>query len=319
MSIVPILFCVDCEPDQRQPDPTRPVDWAGWDLAQSALSEWRGRLVAATGRPVHFGWYLRIDPQIEKLHGDAAYLATRDRAFFAACAAAGDDIGAHSHAHRWDATSQDWIIDHADAAWVDHIVDVGCADYRRAFGRRLRSFRFGDGFISERVTARLARWGVRYDLSLEPGLAAMAGFYAHEKSTGILPDRSAAPRAPHRPAARHFWRRSPWTIPISTAPPPSGTFHGYAYVQMNYAHPPEPTSAMFDWLLAERAAPFAVLAVRAGDMSNPELAANIHANLDALRRHPRVRDFAFLTLPSFVRWYRRFGRTARRGERSSAS
>ncbi|MGE0734483.1 MAG: hypothetical protein AB7G15_08505 [Alphaproteobacteria bacterium] len=314
MPIVPLLFCVDVEPDLRQPDPALPVDWVGWHLAQSASTEWRRNFAAATGRAVHFGWYLRMDPQIEMLHGDAAYLATRDRTFLDACHAVGDEIGVHNHAHRWDAAARRWVIDHGDDAWLDHVVELGCAAYARAFARRLRSFRFGDGFMSNRVMTRLAQLGVRYDLTLEPGMPGMAGYHATEMSRGALPDRASVSRVPYRPAAQdyrqaaRFRQRRLWSIPVSTAPPPNGAWPGYAYVPMNLAHPPRPTATMFDWLLAEREAPYAVLALRAGDLAQPALAASFQANMTMLRAHPRAADFAFVTPSAFVRWYRRFGR-----------
>lgn len=311
MPVIPIVLCVDAEPDLRQPHPAQPVGWAGWDAAQPMLSEWRTYFAAATGRAARFGWYLRMDPQIETLHGDAGYLAARDRPFLDRCAAAGDEIGVHSHAHRWDAAAKQWIVDHADAAWIDRVIDLGCAAYRRAFRRGLRSFRFGDGFLSNAAIARLARAGVRYDLSLEPGLGELTGYYASEVSTGTLPDRRALPRVPYRPARDDFRRASRWPwhrlwmVPMSTAPPPPGHWPGNDYIQMNFAHPPAPTAAMFDWLLAERPAPFAVIGLRAGDMAQPELAANIQANLNMLHRHPRVGDFAFMTPAAVVRWCRR--------------
>src|SRR5262245_15611630 len=65
----PVLLCVDVEPEGRAIDPEAPVDWDGFEQVHEYLAGLRPRLAAATGHPAHFSWFLRMDPQIERVHG----------------------------------------------------------------------------------------------------------------------------------------------------------------------------------------------------------------------------------------------------------
>ena len=58
---IPLIFCVDVEPDPRLVNYDAPEPWIGYEITQRYLRELRPRIEAATGAPVHYSWFLRID------------------------------------------------------------------------------------------------------------------------------------------------------------------------------------------------------------------------------------------------------------------
>src|SRR5687768_1049398 len=109
---IPILICIDAEIDERRVDPCAPVDWKGFEKSYEFFNELRPRLEMATNSPVHFSWFLRMDPQIAHVHGSPAWVVTRYPELIEGLKAAGDELGLHLHANRWDEHSQDWIADY---------------------------------------------------------------------------------------------------------------------------------------------------------------------------------------------------------------
>jgi hypothetical protein len=72
---IPAILNIDVEPDGFQVrDGT--ISTAGYDAAVEMTERLRPRLAEATGRPPHFGWYFRMDPQIREVYGRADYLVT---------------------------------------------------------------------------------------------------------------------------------------------------------------------------------------------------------------------------------------------------
>src|SRR5262249_59394441 len=124
----------------------------------------------------------------------------RYRRLLDALRAAGDEIGVHAHAWRWDDDAGQWLADHGNPRWVDHCIRSSLRVYRDAFGRATRVFRFGDRFLSNRIIALLDREGVACDLTLEPGHRSVKTLRASDRTTGVVPDYSAAPRRPYRPS-----------------------------------------------------------------------------------------------------------------------
>ena len=57
-SIIPVLYCVDVEPDLRDFHINKPSPWAGFEYLDDYLKKLRGRFEEATAADVHFCWYL---------------------------------------------------------------------------------------------------------------------------------------------------------------------------------------------------------------------------------------------------------------------
>src|SRR5262245_43187790 len=119
---IPIIICIDIEPDERAIDPHKRGDWPGFEETWKYFARLRPSLVLATQSPARLNWYLRMDPQISRVYGSAGWAATRYREFFAEMQAAGDEIGLHPHAWRWDEPGQKWVSDFASQEWIEHCV-----------------------------------------------------------------------------------------------------------------------------------------------------------------------------------------------------
>jgi hypothetical protein len=59
-----VVLCIDVEPDPRLVSRQAPEPWRGYEATQRPMEDWRARFGDATGAPVHFAWFLRMDPQI---------------------------------------------------------------------------------------------------------------------------------------------------------------------------------------------------------------------------------------------------------------
>lgn len=224
MPPIPILLLIDCEPDQREVPLGAAGPWAGFELFHRFIETLRPRLAAATGGAVHFNWFWRADPQVALAFGEAGWALRRYAAEIAAAAQAGDAIGLHTHAWRFDGTAQRWISDHGDAAWVEHCIRLSAEAFRAELGRAATLFRFGDGWFDGRIVPLLEELGIEIDLTLEPGLPG-GHRLTQELWTGRIPDRRNAPRRPYRPDPADFRRPDAtgktrlWEIPLSTGAP----------------------------------------------------------------------------------------------------
>jgi len=221
MRKIPVILCVDVEPDEREIESTTVKNWAGFEEVLKFLDSLRGRLEKATEAPVSFSWFMRMDPQIEHTYGLPWWVAKQYREAILQLERAGDEIGLHVHAWRWDAGSNRWIIDHGDQKWVDHCLRVSFAAYQTAFDRPCLSFRFGDHWMNNDTMDSLENLGIKFDLTIEPGMKAKPTLVPKELYTGSLPDYTDVPRHPYKPSRTDFRKsaqeRGVWTIPLSTA------------------------------------------------------------------------------------------------------
>src|SRR5882762_9278454 len=89
---VPVIFCVDVEPDDHVYDPLRPSAWKGFEVLAERLRDLRRRLTDMTGEPARFCWALRMDPQIEEAYGTPTWAADRYRSIFEEVLGEGDEL-----------------------------------------------------------------------------------------------------------------------------------------------------------------------------------------------------------------------------------
>lgn len=219
---VPVILCVDVEPDDHVYPPEDPSPWRGFELLAERMEELRGTLLGLTGEPARFSWFLRMDPQIEVAYGDPAFIVDRHRALFDLALKRGDALGVHPHAWRWDRDRRVWIGDHGDPAWVEVCVDMSFDAYRSRFGEPARIHRFGSRFLSQGILAAARRHGAVVDLTVEPGEPSDGpGSRIGGEWTGRTPDFLDAPRVPYRPDPADLQRVSPsdeglWAIPLTS-------------------------------------------------------------------------------------------------------
>jgi hypothetical protein len=223
---IPIILCIDVEPLEREIDRVVAKDWDGVEETFRFLSDVRPALAAATGAPVKFSWFFRMDPQIADTYGDPSWVVRRYGKIIEQLERAEDEFGLHTHAWRWDERFKRWVVDHADQEWVEHCLRMSFEAYRRAFGRSCYSFRFGDHWMNNATIDLLESLGVRFDLTVEPGMKPAPALVLKELHTGSLPDYTVTPRRPYRPAREDFRKASAttdrrlWMIPLSTRSAP---------------------------------------------------------------------------------------------------
>ena len=217
MSRIPTLICIDVEPDGRLPGINSNSDWTGFEESLRLFEELRCR----AGVEARFCWFVRMDPQVELVHGSAAWAIERYRVQIERLRSAGDEIGLHTHA--WRRVGEEWVIDHGDQGWVNECVQVSFDAYESAFGHACRSFRFGDHWMNDETFDLVESLGARYNLTVEPGVRASNGGVPGEAWTGSFPDYANCPREPYKPAREDFRirgeardERELWVIPVST-------------------------------------------------------------------------------------------------------
>lgn len=299
---VPIVLAVDVESDARHVAPGGGVEIAGLLRTLEVLGALRPRLEDATGAPVRFAWFVRMDPQTASQGARPDALVEAAHTAFESIRSAGDAIGLHTHAGRWDAAARRWLIDHADPAWVDHCLVSSAAAYRQRFGQPCREHRFGDRFSSPAVFRRLADLGVRVDLTTEPGQRGGHSPDGVSRFLGRVPGYPHAPRSVHRGGDGQ-----PWILPLTAADPaPALSLSRRWLRRIRYAGQPRHRTLLLDrtwptaglpWDLAEAqldsGARHLAFAIRSDLILGPRWA-GVAAVLEELLVRPLVRRLVFV-------------------------
>jgi hypothetical protein len=221
---VPVVLCIDVEPDPRVYDPSEPPAWLGFESLLREMPALRDRLESATGRPAKFCWFIRMDPQIEDTWGTASWAADAYGDALAELVDGGDEIGLHSHIWRLDQHAAEWVADYRDTAWSEHCLEVGLDAFEKGFGRSCEAHRAGDHYLTSPMLSVLSDRQVRVDLSLEPGWTEMEGLgRPGERVDGTIPDYREVPADPYRATPASFpapdpGGEGPLLVPLLTAP-----------------------------------------------------------------------------------------------------
>jgi hypothetical protein len=317
---IPILFCIDAEPDERKVEPKARLDWVGFEKSFEFFQDLRPKLASVTGERAKFSWFLRMDPQVSQVYGAPNWVVTRYRHLIEELNAAGDEIGLHCHAWRWDDNARDWIADYGNQEWVDQCISLAFDAFHESFARPCQSFRFGDHWMNERSLDLLERLGARFDLTLEPGQA-VPTLLPDELFTGSFPDCRRISQIPYRPDRSDFTKpalfrkRSLWLVPVSaerTQPVPlrqqrprkhlfSNPKKGEIYSTLNLAFSQAVFSTIAERLLSLLRKPFLVVVARTDVALVPEQRANLEKNIEYLLSHPLVDRFVCETPASAIR------------------
>lgn len=230
---VPVVFCVDVEPDGLgHLDPNDRHPWRGFELMCELIGRIRPALEDATSHPVHWNWFLRMDPQIERIYGTSEWVASTYWKQLELLSSHGDTVGLHTHATRWREDQGFWEIDYENQDWINQCVEMSFETFEACFGEPCRHHRFGDRFLNNDILALAEQLGARVDLTTEPGEPSTALFQAGIRISGFLPDYTMVPRVPFRPSIEDFRypgksaTRSIWMLPLSATdddpggPPP---------------------------------------------------------------------------------------------------
>jgi hypothetical protein len=220
---LPIVVCIDAEPDRRTFDRDDPSPWLGFERFVQRLSGLRGRLSELTRAPAAFTWLIRMDPQVAETWGSPAWAAETYADVFAELARDGDELGLHTHTWRWETGAAEWVAEYDDRAWGEHCLTIGLDGFETAFGRPCEVHRGGDQFLSGAMLSCLEARGVKVDLTVEPGQPPR-GPPPGEPARGSRPDYHGVPTQPYRsspsrfPAADPASRAGPLLVPLVSAP-----------------------------------------------------------------------------------------------------
>jgi hypothetical protein len=137
---------------------------------------------------------------------------------------AGDAVGVHPHAWRWDGPERGWVSDHLDQAWVNECLEMAVSTYVDELGEIPSFHRYGGLWMSTATMNRVRDLGVRIDLTVEPGQPPIIGSAAHLGGfyRGGTADCRSAPRHPYHPDPEDFCRAVPggtddlWEIPLTS-------------------------------------------------------------------------------------------------------
>jgi glycosyltransferase involved in cell wall biosynthesis len=293
LDTVPVVLCIDAEPDQRVLQGRSPEPCAGLERLLDLIPELRARLSAASDRQAEFTWLLRIDPQIGEVYGSSTWLITEYEQAWSRLGEDGDDFGVHPHTWRW---KDGWVADHADSAWVAHCSAVAIDGYREAFNEPPPIHRHGDGFMTTALSRHLDDQGVLVDLSLEPGRGPAKSLAPGEETTGWLPDTRSVPTFAYRPARDDFRapdnsRRQglamlPLTpgVKLALTEVRSRVVGAGEYAPLWLWRDPAQFRAMLQLRLAAPALTHLAFAVRSDTALNQDLWTNVDANLAELGR-----------------------------------
>ena len=279
------LLLIDVEPDARK---TGGDDdgWEGCREAHAHLERLREGLAERTGAPARFAWFLRADPQIRETWGRADHVAEACPEILRAIDDHGDACGIHPHVWRWSQRLGGWFNDMGDPDWVAECLSTSIEAFRGMVGRAPDACRFGDRWLDQRAVDLMGESGIRYDLTIEPGLRdGSVGDDPH--ATGRLPDYRGAPRVPYRPAEGRFLEPAAgadatgalWMVPVTTTPAVWHISRRTPYLVRTSRSPnlsldPSRLGPHLEAESARRtAAPLAVV-FRAGDLAEPAYLAN---------------------------------------------
>ena len=311
MKRIPVIICIDVEPDEREIKRGVAKDWEGFEETFKFFSSLRPRLEEATGAPVRFSWLFRMDPQIEHAYGLASWVTKRYGEIIEQLELVGDELGLHTHAWRWDSGLHRWITDNANQQWINHCVHTSFEAYRSTFGRPCLSFRFGDHWMNNETIDLLEYLGVKFEMTVEPGRKPRSGLMPREVYTGSLPDYSTAPTSPYKPSRQDFRKQSHsqerelWVIPMSTDTA-VGRFVRlkqaakalgidlYEADQLNLGHDRSQFRNMMHSLLDVRTESYLAPAIKTDALIYPPARAHLEKNVDLILSHPLLNRFKFV-------------------------
>jgi hypothetical protein len=307
-----IILAIDVEPDGRV-ELDKENGWKGSRDAVSEFTRLRGELETATHEAVRFNWFLRADPQIEGTWGSATYVADACPELIRTIQQSGDASGTHVHTWRWDEKTRVWFNDFDDSKWIDHCVDTSLAAVTQITGEPVVMNRFGDRWMSTQAVRALRNNGIKYDLTMEPGIPDMP-IHDDDRSTSWLPDMRGAPRTPYYPDGDNFMAEAATPggdllmIPVTTSRTSWRLVRRSPFIMRGSRSPNLVLNHSTVWGMINEAlnrpsiAPV-VIVIRSGDLSNSRFRENFIRTTSALIRHPALAFCEFTTVEeAAARW-----------------
>ena len=295
-SQIPVIFSIDVEPDEFLIDKNNPKKWSGFEFCHGYLSDVRNKLEDITNRPVNFNWFLRFDPQIAISYGSATWVLDHYAHWLEEYRGKGDKFGLHVHTYRYSNELDGWIDDIGNKTWVEECLGSSAAFYQEYFKEPAPYLRFGGFFIDTAAINVAEKLGIKYDLSVEPGIPGKKVEGSNIPRSAPTPDFYRVPRVPYRPAiddclkpAGKNEHRDITLIPLSTAHLKLG--YGYkdwrarlGRVVRNGVSGYKQSLPLSMWREWEGSNTYAIMLERAIELQNrPFLAVAIRSSIDGWR------------------------------------
>jgi hypothetical protein len=288
---LPVLFCIDAEQDEFMPALGQPRPWTTCATVLASIESLRAALTSACGSPVRFNWFVRADPQIERVYGDASWGLKAFRSNWLRLARC-DELGLHPHLQRWELAGQRWTCPSDDAAWSKHCIERAVEAFHTVLNLAPVSMRCGNRYVSRAVLQRAGELGVRFDLTSEPGYPGRSD--AAASLVGPCPDYRRWPTSPYRPDPDDISIPAiapgalPWIVPLGNVRNDSGHAEPI-YETLMLRMPPEQFRRALDEALARPAPSYFAFVARTDMFELPAA----RANLATLINHPQARRLAF--------------------------
>lgn len=310
---VPVILSVDVEPDPFVLDRRTPAPWHGYAQMREFLARWREPLARATGAAVRYVWLLRLDPLVADVYGSASHVVELHPEWPAEFESAGDTLGVHLHATRWDARAGVWVHDYDDPDFMRECIASSTDAFRAAVGHACRAARIGEFWTSTDAVNQFEARGVRFDLTLEPGRWHVpTSTDPRERYDCSFPDMRAARRSPYQPSRADYRRpaepgerRTIWSVPLSAARPAARLRARVGLAPRPAPDALVPVSMWQRWrwpntfrravddALAALERPYLSFAIRNPMEPGPGALANVDAALRTLAAHPWRERFVF--------------------------
>lgn len=315
-STIPVIFCIDAEPDPRLVNRSSPEPWLGYETTYRYLKELRPRLEEQTGRPVRYSWFFRMDPQVAESYGSAAYPLERYPGFVDEMQRHGDELAIHTHAYRWSEKQNNWSHDFSNE-WVAQTIRVAFEAFQSILGHPCVSYRAGDYWHSTEAVNLLEQLGVKFDLTVEPGIRPGKKLQPGMVDWSLIPRYYRAPRIPYAPLKSEFRRAgSPGSRSITMIPITSSYLVGLS-LQSQLARivlngfsnrhqetplqmwltrkPPNTFESLIQRAIDAQEKPYLALTIRSDVSIRPRYFKGFDSAIQDLVSHPARKRFAFCT------------------------
>lgn len=318
---IPVLICIDIEPDEFFVPRQELNPWQGFELTHAYFKTLRETLQQATGQAIHFCWFIRMDPQVAISYGSAAWAVDQYGDLLSESIAAGDEMGSHVHTYRWCEQTGDWLDDHGHEDWVLECLETAVDAYKHSFGQPCQSLRFGNYWSSTHAINQAEALGFTFDLTIEPGLPPNCLDPRKPPHSGDLPDYYRVPREPYAPSRTDFRQKAQHGDRQITLMPLTSAYlqHGWGRrslkhkiqrIQKNgFRHrlqdtplsmwqhwrQPNDFSQMIDRAIAVQRHPYLAFAIHSNFPVETQTSPRIDRCIQALVSHPDRSRFTFCT------------------------
>lgn len=204
-----IIIGCDTDPDRESFVGKLPTDrlvWQGMTAGIPRAKERLAKLTDSFGAPPRFSWCLRVDHQVNQLHGKYNWVLSTHREFLLQLEQAGDELSWHPHFWRFDQSRQLWYQEYWDRQFQLQMLTDAYAAYQAILPGRARTVRMGWGYHNTETFAKMQALGVQVEYSAIPGLKILPQ-HDQVRSSNFF-DWSLSPDRPYYAAVDDYRREA---------------------------------------------------------------------------------------------------------------